>query len=513
MPTPPKVNAANDDAALESYREVPYNIEAEQAVLGAILVNNEAINRIGDFLRAEHFYEPVHQRIYETIEHFNERGLIASPVTMKNKFDQDEALEELGGATYLARIAGLASGVMNIYDHASIVYSLAISRHLIEIGTDMVNDAYNSGGELRASEQIEQAEHRLFNLASEGNSDSSFANIKFSLTEAIDTADAASKRKGAISGIPTDFVDLDDILGGLHNSDLLILAARPSMGKTALAVNLMMNSAEKLREEFEEKQQQENAPRDPGTVGFISLEMSAEQLSTRMLSMETGINASNIRRGKLNKDDFVALTQASANLHKLPIYIDDTPAQTIAAVRTRARRLKRKHNLSLLIVDYLQLLRGVSQHAANNRVQEIAEITMGLKAIAKELNIPVLALSQLSRQVESRENKRPQLSDLRESGSIEQDADVVMFIYRDAYYLERSMPPAPDEGSESYEHDMKEFEEWQAKHGERYEATKNKTDIIIAKHRNGPVGNVQLIFDSSTTKFKNAARDFQKPGF
>ncbi len=507
--------ASKPTAKASEYRELPHNVEAEQAVLGAVLINNEALNQVGDFLRAEHFFEPVHQRIYSTIERFQDRGLIASPVTLKNQFDQDEALTDLGGAAYLANLAGLAGGIFDVRDHASIVYSLAVSRQLIEIGGDMVTEAYKSGGEERASEQIERAEHRLFSLASQGNSDATFRMIRYALTEAIETADAASRRKGAISGIATKFLDVDDLLGGLHNSDLLILAARPSMGKTALALNLALNAAESLKEEFDAKEAagelSEDEPRMPGAVGFVSLEMSAEQLTTRMLAMETGLNASNIRRGKLKKDDFAKLVQGSNVLHQLPIYIDDTPAQSIAAIRTRARRLKRKHNLALLVVDYLQLLRGTSVQAQSNRVQEIAEITMGLKAIAKELNIPVLALSQLSRQVESRDSKRPQLSDLRESGSIELDADVVMFIYREAYYLERSMPHRPDDpGSESYAADMAIWEEWMMKHGERYESVKNRTEIIVAKHRNGPVGNLQLVFDSNTTKFTNAARAYEE---
>ena len=509
------VESAVATIAPKEYRELPQNVEAEQAVLGAVLINNESLNQIADFLREEHFFEPVHQRIYAAITRFQDRGLIASPVTLKNQFDQDEALTELGGASYLATLAGLAGGIIDVRDHASIVYSLAVSRQLITIGGDMVNEAYKSGGEERASEQVERAEQRLFNLASQGNSDAAFKNIKWALAEAIEMADIASRRKGAISGIATKFLDLDDMLGGLHNSDLLILAARPSMGKTALALNLAMNAAEVLQAEYEEKEAAGELSTDglnmPGSVGFVSLEMSAEQLTTRMLAMETALNASDIRRGKLHKEDFSKLVQGSSNLHRLPIYMDDTPAQTIAAIRTRARRLKRKHNLALLVIDYLQLLRGTTAQSQSNRVQEIAEITMGLKAIAKELNIPVLALSQLSRQVETRESKRPQLSDLRESGSIEQDADVVMFIYREAYYLERSMPPRPeDPTSESYTADMAIWEEWMMKHGERYESVKNRTEIIIAKHRNGPVGNIQLVFDGNTTKFTNASRTYEE---
>ncbi len=487
------------DAEQAMYRQPPHNTEAEQAVLGAVLTNNEAINRIADFLLPEHFFEPVHKTIYEAILRFNERGLVATPVTLKNQFDNDEAMKEIGGAAYLARIAGLASSIINVKDHASIVYSLAISRNLIEIGEDMVNDAYSSSGELRASEQIEKSEQRLFTLASEGNSDTYFAPMKHALDSAISIADSASKRKGAISGVPTGFADLDNLLGGMHNSDLVILAGRPSMGKTALALNMALNSAEHLKQEFEQKRAevsdnpQEEVAREPEAVGVISLEMSSEQLATRMLSMKTGINAGNIRRGKLEKsshnDEFSKLIQANQELHNLPIFIDDTPALSISAIRTRARRLKRKHNLALLLIDYLQLVRGVGAQAQNNRVQEISEITMGLKAIAKELNIPVIALSQLSRQVESREDKRPQLADLRESGSIEQDADMVMFIYREAYYIERKKP---QEGTEK-------FNEWLAD----MERVHNMAEIMVAKNRNGPIDNVSLFFDKTTTKFGN----------
>ncbi len=505
-----------------TYRQSPCNIEAEQAVLGAALTNNEAINKVGDFLLAEHFYEPVHQRIYDAILRFNERGLIATPVTLKNHFDKDETLKEYGGATYLSRIAGMASSIINIKDHASIVYSLAISRNLIDIGEDMVNEAHSSNGELRASEQIEKSEQRLFNLASEGSSDSNFAALRFSLTDAIKTAEAAAKKQGGISGIATSFEDMDELLGGLHNSDLIIIAARPSMGKTAFALNLALNAAVNLTKEYQQKlsalkEGSANIP-EQKSVGFFSLEMSSEQLATRMLAMESSIDAGNIKRGKLKKDkqdnEFERLINASARLHELPFFIDDTPALTISAVRTRARRLKRKHNLGLLVIDYLQLLRGVSSQAQNSRVQEISEITMGLKAIAKELNIPVIALSQLSRAVESRDDKRPQLSDLRESGSIEQDADMVMFIYREAYYLERKMPNKPKAQNVSgenkndlvsYESDIKIYEEWYEQNGEHYEAVKNKTEILVSKNRNGPIGNVTLIFDSATTKFKSYA--------
>ncbi len=484
--------AANDQTTA-SYRELPHNLEAEQAILGAILSNNETINRVNEFLRANHFYEPVHQRIYESVERFLERGLVATPVTLKNHFDADVALEAIGGASYLSKIAGLSHTIVNIRDHASIVYSLAISRELITIGEDMVNNAYTSNGEQRASEQIEASEHKLFTLSSEGNSDTNFAPMKYALAESLETAERAAKNKDAVSGTTSGFLDIDNLIGGFHNSDLVILAARPSMGKTALALNLLVNAAKFYKESYDKDKAagklEEKA--HPRSAGFISLEMSSEQLATRILSLETGINAGNIRRGRLehnkHNNEFEKLVQANRELYKLPIFIDDTPALSIAAVRTRARRLKRKHNLAFLIVDYLQLLRGVSEQAKTNRVQEISEITMGLKAIAKELNIPVIALSQLSRAVEQRPDKRPQLSDLRESGSIEQDADQVMFIYREAYYVERDKP---SEASER-------MHEWQ----EKMDQVDRIAEIMFAKNRHGPVDNVTLFFDKNTTKF------------
>jgi len=488
----PALAPKNDSADDVSYREVPYNIEAEQMVLGAILTDNEALSRIGDFLTPEHFYIPVHKRILEAILRFNDRGLIATPVTLKNQFDQDEDLAEIGGATYLARLASLCSGILDVRHFASLVYSLAMSRELIHIGSDMVNDAYTSTGEERASEQIERVEQKLFTLSSEGNSDSSFAPLKIALQESLRAAEEAAKRPNAISGIPTGYTDMDNLFGGMHNSDLIILAARPAMGKTAFALNLALHAAKALSNEFD-ADEKKGKDQKPAAVAVVSLEMSSEQLATRMLSIKTGINASNIRRGKLEQsprnNEFEKLVGATADLHKLPIFLDDTPALSIAALRTRARRLKRKHNLGFLIVDYLQLLRGTSAQAQTNRVQEISEISMGLKAIAKELNIPVLALSQLSRQVESREDKRPMLSDLRESGSIEQDADQVMFIFREAYYIERGQP---EPGTEQYQ-------QWQ----EKMARVDNIAEIIMGKNRHGPVAAVRLFFDKSTTAFGN----------
>lgn len=475
---------ANPDPALS--REAPSNILAEQALLGALLSNNEHVTKFGDFLIAEHFYEPVHQRIYQAVVNTYERGLVANPVTLKNLFDKDEALSELGGGGYLVKLVGMVTSIINVKAYAQTIYDLAMRRSLIGIGEDIVNGAYEENMDMPANRQIEYAEQQLYNLASEGASDSGFIGLKDSLSEAINRAEMAYKRTEAVSGIPTLLNDLDGLLGGLQNSDLIILAGRPSMGKTALAINLAYNATKALFSEAERKKEQDPEASAPA-VGFFSLEMSAEQLAGRMLAMETGINSSKLRLGNLTDDEFAELVQGNTRMYQLPFFIDDTPALSISAVRTRARRLKRRHNLALLVVDYLQLLRGSSKASEGNRVQEISEITQGLKAIAKELNIPVIALSQLSRAVEQREDKRPQLSDLRESGSIEQDADIVLFIYREEYYLSRT---EPDMGTPKYA-------EWQ----EKMERAMNKSEVIIAKQRHGPIGTVPLYFDGNTTRF------------
>ncbi|MBL0319531.1 MAG: replicative DNA helicase [Alphaproteobacteria bacterium] len=479
----PSQSATEADA---NYRQPPHNLSAEQAVLGSLLVNNQTIDKFGDFLREDHFYEPVHQRIFAAIIQLIDRGMVATPVSLKQYFDKDESLHDVGKAEYLSHLASMASTIINSLHYARIIYDLALQRKLIAIGEDMVNQAFEHDVQVSAKDQIEQAEQCLFNLASEGHSDSGFRHLNVSLKSAIDRADLAFKRKEKISGISTGFTDLDHYLGGLQDSDLLILAARPSMGKTALAINLALESARFLKKRAPD-------PSNPPGVGFFSLEMSAEQLATRLISVETTVNSSKMRVGNLTEHDFEKLVQATKSLQDLPIFIDDTPALSIAALRTRARRLKRKHNLGLLMIDYLQLVRGSSKMSESNRVQEVSEITQGLKAIAKELNIPVLALSQLSRAVEQRDDKRPQLSDLRESGSIEQDADVVMFIYREEYYVARKQPA---EGSPK-------FGEWQ----DQMNQCKNQAEIIIAKQRNGPVGVAKLYFDSNSTRFGNLAEE------
>jgi len=476
------------------YRQPPHNIEAEQALLGAILINNEALNHIGSYLEAKHFYEPVHQRIFDAIQKTHDRGLIANPVTLKHYFDKEEALAEVGGGQYLARLAGSALIVVNVMDYARTIYDLALKRALIGIGEETVNTAYDNNIERLAASQIEEAEQKLFSLASEGNSERSFLPIKASIADAIKRTELAYKNSGQLTGVGTELNDLDRLLGGMQKSDLIILAGRPSMGKTALATTMAYNSARY----FQRQAIAENLEK-PQSVGFFSLEMSGEQLASRMLSIATEINSNKLRKGDLTEAEFAKLATESQTLARLPFFIDDTPALSISALRTRARRLKRVNNLGMLVVDYLQLVRGSStaNNSNANRVQEVSEVTQGLKAIAKELNIPVLALSQLSRQVESRDDKRPLLSDLRESGSIEQDADVVMFVFREEYYLARAMP----------REDTPEFFTWQ----EEMNKVHGLAEVIIAKQRNGPIGNVLMQFTSELTRFGNLARQDYLP--
>ena len=477
-----------DSAPTAAQREAPHNVQAEQVLLGVILTNNEALLRVDDFLLPEHFYEPVHQRVHQAIKTMLERGMIATAVTLKHSFDKDPALIDIGGAEYLQRLAGLATAIINVHDYGRMIYDLALRRKLITIGEDIVNTAYNTAVDTDANQQIEQAEQHLFALASEGQLQHSFQTLKSSLAQAIKRAELAFQRKEEVTGISSGFADLDKLLGGFQESDLLILAGRPSMGKTALAVNMAVNSCRFLYEQHnKQKTTDEEVP--PPSIGFFSLEMSSEQLAARILSMLSGINAANLRTGHIHEGDFSKLVEANRVLQNYPFFIDDTPALTISGLRTRARRLKRRHNLGMLVVDYLQLLRGSAANKDGNRVQEVSEITQGLKALAKELNVPIIALSQLSRAVEQREDKRPQLADLRESGSIEQDADIVMFIYRDEYYISRKEPIA---GTEAYD-------KWQ----QDIERVRNLAEVIIAKHRNGPIGHVTLHFESSTTRFSN----------
>jgi replicative DNA helicase len=488
----------------ELLRTPPYNTEAEQALLGAILINNTAYYRVCEFLQPEHFGNAVHGRIFASIGKLLGRGQIANPVTLKNLFDQDGALAEIGGAQYLARLAGAAAAIINAEDYGRAVHDLYLRRELIALGEDVVNDAFRQDLDDPALEQIERVEKKLFDLATTGATEGGFRAFSTALASAINNAEAAFKRSGKTVGVATGFHELDKMLGGLHASDLIVLAGRPSMGKTALATNIAFNAAKAFVAA--------NAPgvkktgEDGAVVGFFSLEMSAEQLATRMLAEESGISSDKIRRGEVSNEDFNKFIAASSRLQELKFFIDDTPALSVSSLRTRARRLQRQQGLGLIVIDYLQLLRPPNQmRAQENRVQEISEITRGLKALAKELSVPVLALSQLSRAVEQREDKRPMLADLRESGSIEQDADVVMFIFREEYYQTRLMP-IKRSGQKDDQHDA-EMKKWQAHCEEVY----GLAEIIIAKQRHGPIGQVKLVFDAKTTKFGNHASSEHLP--
>ena len=475
------------------YRTLPHNIEAEQALLGAILINNEAINRVSSFLAPEDFFERVHGRVFEAATKLIERGQIATPVTLKHFFEDDEALADVGGGQYLARLAGAAVTIINAGDYGRAIHDLALRRQLIQIGEDMVNAAFDASIDEPATAQIEESEQGLFNLAEHGRIEGGFRPFSASLNAAVEMAEAAYKRDGGVTGVATGFADLDSMLGGLHRSDLIVLAGRPSMGKTALATNIAFSAASAYRTEKNDEGETETV--DGAVIGFFSLEMAAEQLAMRILGEASGIPSEKVRRGQLSESDFLKVVAACQQLENTPFFIDDTAALTVAALRTRARRLKRQHRLGMVVVDYLQLLNPSGRY--DNRVLEISEVTRGLKALAKELDVPVLALSQLSRAVEQREDKRPLLSDLRESGAIEQDADVVLFIYREEYYLERRQP---EPGTEAHE-------KWQ----QNMDRVHNVAEIIVGKQRHGPTGLIKLQFQGETTKFHDLDRSEQLP--
>ena len=455
----------------------PRNLDAEKSLLGAILVNNQAYERVSGFLQPQHFSDPIHTRIYEACSRLIERNQIADPITLRGYFEQDGALAEIGGVRYLMQMAAQMVTVINAADYGREIYDSALRRALIGIGEDIVNKAYHYDLENGATQQIEAAEARLFSLAETGNVENSMQSLAQATAEAINMADQAYKHEGQLTGVSTGLIDLDALLGGLQASDLIILAARPSMGKTALATNIALDAAQK------------NAG-----VAFFSLEMSAAQLANRMLSACIGVPSNDLRRGRLNKEQFSQLIATAQQFERLNFFIDDTPNLSISRLRTRARRLKRTHNIDLIILDYLQLMQSAPGARAENRVLEIAEITRGLKGLAKELNLPILAASQLSRQVEQREDKRPQLSDLRESGAIEQDADVVMFIYRAEYYEARKEPI--DIGDDKYAEKKLAYDTRMAK-------IQNIAELIIGKQRHGPIGTVITRFTGETTSFQN----------
>jgi replicative DNA helicase len=495
MAAQPNVRAIEPEQQGDSYRSPPHNLEAEQALLGAILVNNEACDRVSSFLDPSHFFEAVHARIYEAASTLIRAGKLASPVTLKTYFERDETLKEIGGPVYLARLAAAATTIINAEEYGRAIYELAQRRKLIAIGIDVVNNAYDTPVDRTSRDLIEETEQSLFEIAESGKYGQGFQPFGRALTDAVDMAANAFQRDGGLSGISCGLKDLDEKMGGLQASDLVILAGRPSMGKTALATNVAYQVAKHYRAEH----QSDGSVRvlDGGVVGFFSLEMSSEQLATRIIAEQSGIASERIRRGKIAEDEFHRIVEVSRELQSLPLYIDATGGLTIGQVAARARRLKRQRGLGLVVVDYLQLLGGSARRAQEGRVQEVSEITTGLKALAKELNVPIIALSQLSRQVENRDDKRPQLADLRESGSIEQDADVVLFIYREEYYLARK-EPRPN---------TQEYFDWQ----EQMNRVTGIAELIIGKQRHGPTGVVELQFDATLTKFQNLVKSDYLP--
>ncbi len=476
-----------DNETDTTYRTAPHNIEAEQALLGAILVNNEAYYRVSDFLEPEHFYDPLHRRLFETVSQLIRAGKIATPVTIKTFLPAEETIGDITLAQYLARLAAEATTIINAEEYGRTIYDLATRRNLILIGEDMVNIAFDAPVDMPPNEQIEDAERRLFELAETGRYDTGFHRFSDALKQAIDMASNAYQRDGHLSGLATGLRDLDERLGGLQASDLIIIAGRPGMGKSSLATNIGFNVASAYQAETEADGSTKTV--DGGIVGLFSLEMSAEQLATRIIAEQSGVPSERIRRGKIDEMEFSRIASAAQEMQTIPFYIDQTGGLSVAQLAARARRLKRQRGLDLLIIDYVQLLSGSSKRASEGRVQEITEITTTLKALAKELNVPIVALAQLSRQVEQRDDKRPQLADLRESGSIEQDADVVMFIYREDYYLKNRKPK---EGTD-------EFFKWQAE----MEQVTGLAEIIVGKQRHGPTGTVNLQFDAEVTRFGN----------
>ena len=461
-----------------SEKQLPCNIEAEQAVIASILVSNDIYDEITSILDSQKFFDPIHVKLYETIETLISKGLLANPITLKNYFENNEGLKELGGQEYLIKITKFSTSVKQAIDYANIVQEMHVRRELIKISQSVLDEvSTNSDVGTSGETIIQNTEKSLFDLAERGHFNQSFMKFDSALKQTIDMAKSAYQNEEGLVGVPTGLTDLDTRLGGLHKQDLVIIAGRPSMGKTALATNIAFHAAKNIEKK-----------RSKSTVAFFSLEMSSEQLSTRILSEQSRIRSNDIRRGKVSEKEFEQFIETSKNISELPLYIDETPAITIAAISNRSRRIKRLFGLELIVVDYIQLMRS-SGKKEYNRVQEISEITQGLKALAKELNVPVLALSQLSRAVEQRDDKKPQLADLRESGSIEQDADIVMFVFRESYYLQNKEPTVG-----SIEH-----AEWQTKMNE----ISHLAEIMISKQRHGPTGNVKVEFEQMYTKFKD----------
>ncbi len=475
-------------------RIAPCNIEAEQAVLGALLLQNETYFRLSAFLKADHFYEPLHARLYSAMEDLIASGRVADPVTLKPRFEDDEDMAEVGGIGYLANLASASISLMNAVDYGRAIFDMAIRRGLIHIGEEMVSNAFDANADHEPRDQIEASEASLYSLAEAGQAEGGFVDFSKAIKESLDMTTAAYQRGSRLSGLSTGLRDLDAKLGGLQSSDLVILAARPAMGKSALSCNIAFNVARAYRRGKNEDG--EDVVTDGAAVGIFSLEMSSEQLATRLIAEESGVPSNQIRRGQIDESEFRRIQKTVQVIESIPLFIDDTGGISIAQLTARARRLKRNHGIGLLIIDYIQLIAG-SGKASDNRVQEITQITMGLKALAKELNIPIIGLAQLSRQVENREDKRPMLSDLRESGSIEQDADVVMFIYREEYYRERDIAAATASG------DQLKIDQAQQLGADIH----NKAEVIIAKQRHGPTGTVHLHFQGELTKFSDLAQD------
>ena len=478
-----------EDAAAPS---LPANVEAEAALLGALMLDNRLVEDVGMKIKPHHFHEPVHGRIYEAILKLTDKNMIANPVTLRPMFEADEAMKQIGGASYLASLTGSGATLIAAKDFAQQIYDLALLRALIGVGRDLVESALDTSEEVAPLDKIEQAETELYKVAEEGGADGKAQSFAEATKEALRTAEKALNNGGHLSGITTGLEGLNAKMGGLHKSDLIIVAGRPGMGKSSLATNIGFAAAQRFMRDIEDGIAAEQSA--GAAVALFSLEMSADQLATRILAEQSGISSESLRMGKISKQEFRELARAAADLETLPLYIDDTPGLTIAALRARARRLKRQKGIGMVIVDYLQLLQGTGKGGSNeNRVQEISEISRGLKQLAKELDLPVIGLSQLSRAVEQREDKRPQLSDLRESGSIEQDADIVLFIYREDYYLAAKQPAD----------DHPDFAAWQEEMGRAW----GRAEVIVAKQRHGATGKVRLRFDSRITKFTDAADD------
>lgn len=479
--------------------KLPKNIEAEQALIGALLANNKAYEKISDILKPAYFADATHQKIYDVMSKLMTKGHVADVITLKNYFEQEGSLNEVGGVSYLVKLADSASPLTNVEYYAQFIYDKYLRRELINTGYEIVNSAMEETVDVSANDQIIQAEKALYSLAESGDTQRGFVDFAFALSSSLSNIEKAYQKGGKISGVPTGLNRLDYKIGGLNDSDLIILAGRPAMGKTALATNIAYNVAEFFSRDKE-------TPAENRGVAFFSLEMSADELAARILSTVTQTSSHKMRTGDLQESEFVRIAAAVRELENIPLYIDDTPGLSINAIRTRSRRLKRSKGLGLIVIDYIQLIGGTGdKKSEGNRVQEVSEISRGLKILAKELKLPVIALSQLNRSVESREDKQPQMSDLRESGSIEQDADIVMFVFRENYYIHNAEPRKQE--NESDDAFLKKHMDWEI----RDRQTANVAEVIIGKQRHGPTGTVKLYWNGDYTQFGNLAEDDKLP--